>query len=210
MKRPLNAAVVAAGIVVTTVIYSYVEFGWPPVLILGGSGLLAFALWYRTSLRQAQPEIILPLFLLTFVGFEVHLTEEYVGHYAPAISRLFNIGWTEQSFVLISCVLAAALSVTALGLFYQKPLAAFVAWLFFVSRLAELGLFVFPLMRPAIEPSTVGAISRYVTSGAFVADMPNYYYPVAGRYYFAGMYTVALPIVPALYAIYRLWQRRTA
>ena len=47
-----------------------------------------------------------------------------------------------------------------------------------------------------------------VASGAYVADMPNYYLQIAGHYYFPGMYTVALPILPALYALYRVWQAR--
>jgi len=52
------------------------------------------------------------------------------------------------------------------------------------------------------------SISQSVASGAFVADMPNHYWLVVGSYYFPGMYTVALAILPAAYTLYRVWQAR--
>jgi hypothetical protein len=140
-------------------------------------------------------------------GFYAHLIEEYVKHYAPAISRLFGIGWTESGFVVASYALATGLLVVAIGLHHRSTLAGFIAWLFLVSRLAELLLFVFPLIRPSIAPDVPNAISQKVVTGAFVAEMPNYYYRITGSYYFAGMYTVALTIIPALYAMYRIWPR---
>jgi hypothetical protein len=82
---------VTAGILIAAVIYAYVSIGWPPVLIIGGSGVVTWWLWYRTYLRRpTDPELILSPFLITVAGFEIHLCEEYLGHYAPAISRLFD------------------------------------------------------------------------------------------------------------------------
>ncbi len=40
--------------------------------------------------------------------------------------------------------------------------------------------------------------------------MPNYFWRTTGSYYFPGMYTVALAILPALYALYRVWQERAS
>jgi hypothetical protein len=37
----------------------------------------------------------------------------------------------------------------------------------------------------------------------FVADMPNYYIETTGRYYFSGMYTAILPMIPGITAIIR-------
>lgn len=34
--------------------------------------------------------------------------------------------------------------------------------------------------------------------------MPNYYYKATGNYYFAGMWTAILTMIPGIYAIYRL------
>jgi hypothetical protein len=183
------------------------------VSIVGGtivfvSGLVALVTWRQTFLkRSVDPAIVLPPYLAALAGFYTHLIEEYVGHYAPAISRLFGIEWSDTGFVVTSYALAAGLLVVAIGLYYRSTLAGFVAWLFLVSRLAELLLFVFPLMRPAVEPEVPAAIPQIVAHGVSVGSMPNYYCHVTGNYYFAGMYTVVLAIGPALYAMYRIWHQ---
>jgi hypothetical protein len=187
----------------------YLGFGLPPVMIIGGPGLLAVLFWYRTYLkRPTDPAIIVPLFLLTAAGFAFHLVEEYLWHYGPAISRLFDIGWTDRGFVVVCFLLLGALCLVSVGLYLRKPLAGFVASLFLFTRLAELGLFVFPLLRPSLQPDVADPISQSVASGTFVAEMPNHYWRTTGSYYFPGMYTVAFAILPALYALYRVWQAR--
>lgn len=176
--------------------------------IVGASGIAALILWRRTFLQvPPDPAVDLPPFLAAVAGFYAHLIEEYTQHYAPAISRLFGIGWTDSGFVVSSYALAAGLSVVAIGLYYRSRLAGFAAWLFLISRLAELLLFAFPLIPPRIAPEVSSAVSRPVASGPFVAEMPNYYFRATGSYYFPGMYTVALTILPALYAMHRIWTR---
>jgi hypothetical protein len=88
-------------------------------------------------------------------------------------------------------------------------IAGFLALLFLFTRLAEFGLFIFPLLRPELEPEIARSISQSVASGTYVADMPNYYWRTAGSYYFPGMYTVALAMLPALCALYRIWKARS-
>lgn len=174
--------------------------------IVGASGVAAFALWRRTSFeRPLDATAVVPPYLVAVAGFYLHLIEEYLGHYAPAISRLFAIGWTDRGFAVVSFALAAILSLTAVGLHHRSRIAGFVAWMFLTSRLAELLIFVFPFLPPSIEPSNPATISRVVPSGAFVQAMPNYFCRTASRYYFAGMYTVALAVIPALYAMRRMW-----
>jgi len=34
--------------------------------------------------------------------------------------------------------------------------------------------------------------------------MPNYYFQATGRYYFAGLYTAVLPMIPGIYGIVRV------
>ncbi len=89
------------------------------------------------------------------------MAEEYLGGFGPAMSRLFDVSWTEQSFVLVfTCVGPALYSLTALGLYYRVPLAGFVAWFIFIGPgLAELTHFVFPVLEPAIL-SQLSAWSR--------------------------------------------------
>jgi hypothetical protein len=43
-----------------------------------------------------------------------------------------------------------------------------------------------------------------VSNGRFVADMPNYWVGTTGRYYFPGLYTAILPMIPGIWAIRRL------
>jgi len=38
----------------------------------------------------------------------------------------------------------------------------------------------------------------------YISDLPNYYVHTTGTYYFAGMYTAILPMIPGIYAIYKL------
>jgi hypothetical protein len=71
-----------------------------------------------------------------------------------------------------------------------------------------LGLFVCPLLRPALRPDVAHSIAQSVASETFVADMPNHYWRTTENYYFPGMFTVGLAILPAVYTLYRMWQER--
>lgn len=132
--------------------------------------------------------------------------EEYMTHFGPAMSRLFDISWSEQSFLLILAFVGPALyAVTAIGLFYRVPLAGFVAWFIFVGPgVAEFTHFVFPLLKPALAPTLTAAITAHTSDGRVIAEMPNYWIGVTGQYYFSGLYTAVLPMIPGSYAIYRL------
>lgn len=79
-----------------------------------------------------------------------------------------------------------------------------MASLFVFTRPAELGLFIFPLLRPGVQPDAAHPISQSVASGTFVADMPHHYWQITGSYYFPGMFTIALAILPAFYTLYRV------
>jgi hypothetical protein len=204
--RAWNSAV-AVLFLVAAMWGGYKAIGLPPVVIVGGSGLVAFAIWQRSYLRRpADPSVILPLFLLTVAALEVHIGEEYLTGFAPAMSRLFDISWTERSFVLIFAIVGASLyALTALGLYYRVPLAGFVAWFIFIGPgVAEFTHFIFPLLRPALHPTLTAAITAQVSNGYVVSAMPNYWIGATGRYYFPGLYTAVLPMIPGIYAIVRL------
>jgi hypothetical protein len=200
----LTTAVLAA-------ITVYARLGLPPALILGGSAVVGTLLWRTTYLdRPTDPAVILPLFLLTVAALEVHMIEEYLARFGPAMSRLFNIGWPEKSFLLVFAFAGPIVYLlTALGLYRRVRIAGVVACFIFVGPgVAEFTHFIFPLLRPAVLPDVATAISQTVGKGTFVADMPNYYVGTTGRYYFAGLYTAILPMIPGIYAIRRLWQNR--
>jgi hypothetical protein len=133
------------------------------------------------------------------------MAEEYMTSFGPAMSRLFDVSWTEHSFVMVFAFIGPALyTLTALGLFYRVPIAGFMAWFIFIGPgVAELTHFVFPLLEPAILPHEIGPISQAVSNGKFVANMPNYWVQATGHYYFSGLYTAALPMIPGIWAIVR-------
>jgi hypothetical protein len=51
-------------------------------------------------------------------------------------------------------------------------------------------------------------ITAQVSNGHTVAAMPNYWIGATGHYYFPGLYTAVLPMIPGIYAIVRLAGRR--
>jgi hypothetical protein len=204
-----RALSVAAAVVFVAVamIAGYRSIGVPPVVIVGGSGVIALIMWAKTYLRKPlDARIVLPPFLLTVAALELHMAEEYLTGFGPAMSRLFDISWTERSFLMIFAFFGPTLySLTALGLYYRVPLAGFLAWFIFIGPgVAEFTHFIFPLLRPAIEPDVAGALSQAVSNGRFVADMRNYWVKTTGVYYFPGLYTAILPMVPGIWAIRRV------
>ena len=161
-------------------------------------------MWSRTYLRRPlDPQIILPVFLVTVAALEVHMIEEYLTGFGPAMSRLFDISWTERSFLMVFAFIGPTLyALTALGLYYRIPVAGFMAWFIFIGPgVAEFSHFIFPLLKPAIQPELTGTLSQAVSNGRFVAGMHNYWVRTMGTYYFPGMYTAILPMIPGIYAI---------
>src|SRR5213596_3512961 len=102
-KRVQIFSVIAAVLfVMVAMAAGYRRIGLPPVIIVGGSSLVALVMWTKTYLRRPlDPEIILPGFLLTVAALEVHMIEEYLTGFGPAMSRLFDISWTERSFLMV-------------------------------------------------------------------------------------------------------------
>jgi hypothetical protein len=207
------SVIAAVAFALTAMTLGYRTFGLPPVVIVGGSSVVALVMWIKYYLRKPlAPDVILPLFLLTVAALEIHMAEEYLAGFGPAMSRLFDISWTERSFLIVFAFVGPTLySLTALGLFYRVPFAGFLAWFIFIGRgVAEFTHFIFPLLRPAILPELPGTISQAVSNGRFVADMRNYYIGTTGRYYFPGMYTAVLPMIPGIWAIVRMVRSRAA
>lgn len=125
-KRAQVLSVIAAVLFVTVAVtMGYRRIGLPPVVIVGGSSVVALLLWSRTYLRRPlDPDVMLPGFLLTVAALEVHMIEEYLTGFGPAMSRLFDISWTERSFLMV--VGPTLYALTALGLYRRVPLAGFL------------------------------------------------------------------------------------
>jgi hypothetical protein len=198
------AVILAAAFVLLAMLLGFHNIGLPPVIIVGGSGVVALVLWIRTYRHgPIDPAIILPPFLLTVACLEGHMIEEYTMGFAPAMSRLFDISWSEHSFLLIFTFIGPILySLTALGLFFRTSIAGFLACFIFIGPgVAEFTHFIFPILQPSIQPHNLAAVTAAVKNGHVIADMPNYYFRVTGRYYFPGLYTAVMPMIPGIYGI---------
>lgn len=195
---------IAACIIAPTM--GYIKIGLPPVIIVGGSAIIGFIFWYFTYLKNpTDPKLMLPLFVLTVACLQIHITEEYLTGFGPAMSRLFDIPWSEKGFLMVFALIGPTIyTLTTLGLYYRIPLAGFIAWFIFIGPgVMEFTHFIFPLLQPDIEPANINAVTENI-NGSIILGMPNYYYKTTGDYYFAGMWTAILPMIPGIYAIYRL------
>jgi len=124
--------------------------------------------------------------------------------FGPAMSRLFNISWSEHSFLLIFTFIGPILyALTALGLFFRVPIAGFLAWFHLHRAPASLSspILFSQCFSPQFSRITLAAVTAAVKNGHVIADMPNYYFGVTGRYYFPGLYTAVLPMIPGIYGI---------
>jgi hypothetical protein len=198
---------IAAAFLLVAMLAGYRYIGWPPVIIVGGSGTAAFVLWSLTYLRRPlMPEVVLPAFLLTVAGLQVHLIEEYLTDFAPAMSRLFNISWSVNSYLMIFVFIGPVLyTLTALGLFRRVPLAGFLMCFILIGPgVAEFTHFVFPVLKPEVLPTVATPVQAVVGRGQLMQNLPNFWVHVTGRYYFPGMYTAILPMIPGIYGIRKL------
>jgi hypothetical protein len=203
----IGSMALAATFLAVTMFTGYRYIGWPPVIIVGGSGTAAFVLWTLTYLRHPMaPEIVLPPFLLTVAALEAHMIEEYLTRFGPAMSRLFNISWSEGSFLMIFAFIGPILyTLTALGLFRRIPLAGYLMCFIFIGPgIAEFTHFIFPALRPDVQPTVAASVDAVVGRGKLMQDLPNFWVHATGRYYFPGMYTAILPMIPGIYGIRKL------
>jgi hypothetical protein len=116
------------------------------------------------------------------------MTEEYLARFGPAMSRLFDIPWTERSFLLVFAFLGPAIyALTAMGS-SASAAAGFVAWFIFTPG-RGVHHFIFPLLARGGAASTATWGCR--TTGS------------RHRHYFPGLYTAVLPD-PGIWAIRRL------
>lgn len=205
----LNQAI-AVGLTVLFIVALKIYIGTPPTIIIGGAATVGFFCWRLTNLRRViNPVKTTILFLLTTAALHVHMFEEHNCLFGPAMSRLFDVAFPHVRFLQIFVfILPTIYYLTAIGLLLRIPLAAFVAWFIFIGPgIAEFTHFIFPFVTPALEPANPAPISA-VINGVRVADMPNHHITITGKYYFPGLYTAILPMIPGIYAVWWLLKNR--
>ena len=202
--------VIAAAMMVLFVTALGINVGIPPTVIVGGSAIAGFFCWRVTNLRRPiDPPRTAVLFLLTAAALHVHMSEEHQRLFGPAMSRLFDISFSDARFLKIFVfILPTVYYLTAIGLLLRIPLAGFVAWFIFIGPgIAEFTHFIFPLIAPALEPSNPAPITA-VINGVRITDMANHYRAVTGIYYFPGLYTAILPMIPGSFSVWWLLKNR--
>jgi hypothetical protein len=205
----INQAI-ALGLIVLFVVALKIHVGIPPTVIVGGSAVIGFFCWRVTNLRRAiNPMKTTVVFLLTTAALHVHMLEEHNCLFGPAMSRLFDIAFPDARFLQIFVfILPTIYYLTAIGLLLRIPLAAFVAWFIFIGPgIAEFTHFIFPLITPALEPTNAASITA-VINGARIENMENYHIAVTGKYYFPGLYTAIIPMLPGIYSVWWLIKNR--
>jgi hypothetical protein len=187
-----------------------INVGTPPTIIVGTSAIVGFLCWRITNLRRAiDPMKTTVIFLLTTAALHVHMFEEHYCLFGPAMSRLFNIAFPDARFLQIFVfILPTVYYLTAIGLLLRIPIAAFVAWFIFIGPgIAEFTHFIFPLITPALDPANAAPIST-VINGVRIDNMENHHIAVTGKYYFPGMYTAVIPMIPGIYSVWWLIRNR--
>ena len=125
--KKVMPAIVVAAIVISLIVFGLSAVGPVGTLIIGGSGVLAFFAWIFTTFKTpADPDAILPLYLLV-VGTElIHMSEEAITDFPGQFGQLFG---SEFSFFAPMVLLFGGVWVIAgAGLIYRNPVANFFVW----------------------------------------------------------------------------------
>jgi len=169
-SKPSVLPIIAVALAILTLsTIMFIRIGFAPVLIIGGSGVIAYFVWLATTYqRPANPQTILPLYLAAVAAQMIHMVEEYVTDFPGEFSRLFHLNLFNRDFFVITFmgVFGALWLLTALGLLYRNPIANFMLWFFLIG--------------PGLANS-VAHFSFPLFSGHF--------------HYFPGLVTVLLPTI---------------
>jgi len=201
---------IAIALVVIFIAALKINVGLPPTIIVGASAIIGFFCWRITNLGRAISPMMTPIvFLLTTAALHVHMYEEHDCLFGPAMSRLFDIAFPDARFLQIFVfILPTIYYLTAIGLLLRIPLAAFVAWFIFIGPgIAEFTHFIFPLIPPALDPTNPSPIAA-VINGVPIEGMENHHIAVTGKYYFPGLYTAVIPMIPGIYSAWWLLKSR--
>lgn len=177
MRLKLLAPIIVAAVIVTISYAGATAVGNAPVIIIGGSAVIAYIIWLLTTYRRpVDASQVLPYYLLAVGAQLVHETEEYLAGFPSQFSMLFHIPvFTDRFFVVTFLLVFSIIWVLAgVGLLYKNPIANFLVWFF------------------AIGPGLVNGVAHFV-------------FPfLAHRLYFPGIITVLLPTAASILVIWQL------
>ena len=152
-----------------------VLLGTLPAVIFSVASIGGFVLWMATTYKTPiDTQIIIVPYLLTIIFFIAHVYEEYITDFEVAITDITGFHMLEKNFLTVAAFIAPIIWITgAILLIKRTHIGFYFLSLFYVAMMfAELSHFIFP----------------FLEDGTF--------------HYVSGMYTAAIPLIPAAYGFY--------
>ena len=164
--KQIAPAIIIALIVAGLIYFGLTLVGPVATLIIGGSATLAYVAWFFTTFRKpADPQAILPLYLLV-VAFElIHMSEESLTGFAGEFGALF--GENFSIFGPMVLLFGGIWVLAGVGLIYRNPVANFFVWFVAIGPGLANGVahFIFPILAGTLYfPGLITVIFPFVAS----------------------------------------------
>ncbi len=165
-SKEIVPPIVIALIVASLIYFGLTRVGPVATLIIGGSAALACVAWLLTTYKKpADPDAVLPLYLLV-VAFElIHMSEEAMTDFAGEFGRLF--GEDFSIFAPMVLLFGGIWVLAGYGLIHKNPVANFFVWFVAIGPGVVNGIahFVFPVLAGTFYfPGLVTVIFPFVAS----------------------------------------------
>jgi hypothetical protein len=154
--------------------FSYFFLGIIGPIVLGGASTGGFLLYLKTGYKyRFDTSKIIVVYLLSVIFFIIHVYEEYIFGFEKVASDLSGTHVAQQDFMTVAAFFGPIMWISG-AIFIIKKWALgyyFLTFFFVAMTIAELSHFIFPFI-------------------------------IYGEWkYTAGVYTAALPLIPAWYGL---------
>lgn len=175
MKGDIRDLILPAVLVGLAGIIGYTQLGPLPAIVFTVAFGGGFVLYIFTSWKTPfdTSKVLVP-YLLTVAFFIAHVFEEYLTGFEKLVSQISGAEVTQWKFLMVAGFIAPIVWVIGAILIFKQTAIGnyFLCAFFFAMMIAELSHFVFP----------------FLIDGTF--------------HYESGMYTAALPLIPASYGFF--------
>lgn len=159
---PIVVALIVSGLIY----FGLTNIGPVATLIIGGSATLGFGAWLFTTYKKpADPQTILPLYLV-LVAFElIHMSEEAITDFPGKFGSLF--GEDFSVFAPMVLLLGGIWVLAGVGLMYKNPVANFFVWFVAIGPGVINGIahFIFPILAGTLYfPGLITVIFPFIVS----------------------------------------------
>ena len=165
-RKEIVPPIVIALIVASLIYFGLTLVGPVATLIIGGSATLAYFAWLFTTYKKpADPQAVLPLYLLV-VAFElIHMSEESMTDFPGKFSSLF--GENFSIFAPMVLLFGGIWVLAGFGLIYKNPVANFFVWFVAIGPGVANGIahFIFPVLAGTLYfPGLITVIFPFIAS----------------------------------------------